>query len=70
MQSVSKNIDQQKKKIKTPEIISLLTFSLLIYLMGSNPLIKTRLTKRIKTTKEAFGIIKNKNKVAAITSLQ
>lgn len=70
MQSVFKSIDQQRKKIKTPERISLLIFPLLIYLMGSNPPIKTRLTKRIKTTKEAFGIIKDKNKVAAITSLQ
>lgn len=70
MPNVSKDTDQQKKKIRTSKKISLLPLLLLIYLVESNLPIRTRLIKRTKTTKDVFGTIKNKNRVVAITSSQ
>lgn len=51
-----------KKRLKIPRRINLLIFFLLTYLIESNLPIKTRLTKRTKTTKEVFGNAKDKNR--------
>lgn len=66
MTSVSKITDLRKKKIRTLEKISLLIFLLLMDLIENNNFLpnKARI-KRIKTTKEFFGIVKDKNRVAA-----
>lgn len=61
------------KRIKTLKIINPLTISLLIYLMESIPnnlsSTRARLAKRIKTSKEILGTIKDEYKVIAITFL-
>lgn len=68
MSSVSKSIDQQKRRIKTLGRTSLLTFLLLTYLVVGNLLIITRPTRKIKTTKKVLNT-KNKNRVIAMTFL-
>lgn len=74
MLSISKNIDLQKKRIKTLRRINLLTLSLLTYLVGSNTNnllpTKARLAKKIKTTKKIFSIIRDKNRVILMNFLQ
>ena len=70
MLSISKEIDQQRKKIKTLRRIILLTSFLLTHLMGNNNLLSTKLTKKRKTIKDVFGTMINKHKVKAKTPLQ
>ena len=41
-----------------------------MYLVKSNLSSRTRPTKKIKITNKIFGIVKDKNKIAAMTLLQ
>lgn len=74
MSSIFKNIDLQKRRIKTLEGISLLTLYLLTYLMKSNlinfPSTIARSAKKIKNNKEIFNVIKSKVRIAALIHLQ
>lgn len=55
--------------IKTLEKISSLALFLLTYLVKSNPPTKTRLVKKIRTTKKIPGVRINKDRIAVITLL-
>lgn len=74
MSSIFKNIDLQKRRIKTLEGISLLTLYLLTYLMKSNLInfLSTiaRSAKNIKNNKEVLNVIKSKVRIAALIHLQ
>ena len=61
MPSISKDINQQKRRIRTLEKISPLIFLLLIYLIGSNLSIKARPIKKTITTEEILDIIRDKD---------
>ena len=73
MTSVSKSTDLQKKKIKTPEKIRLLT-PLLTYLIENNLnnllSIRTKATKKTRTIKEVLNVIRGKNKIVGTISPQ
>ena len=69
MPSISKNINQQKRRIKTTKKINLLKTFLLTHLVESTNLLFTRLIKKTKTTKKVFDAIIDKNRVKAKTPL-
>lgn len=66
MPSVSEGIDQQKRRIKSPERINLPTLSLLTYLIGNNHLPPTKhpqtTQKKTRTIKEVLGMDENGDK--------
>ena len=67
IQSTAKGINQLRKR--TLGRISLLTLSLLTYLVGSS-LIKAKLVKKTRITKEILGALRDKDRVIAIALLQ
>lgn len=73
MPSISKDINQPNKKTRTLGRIDLLTFFMLICLIGSifNSLllIKVKLVKKIRTAREVFGTMASKNRVASAISV-
>lgn len=70
MPSIFKVINLQKKKIETSKRTSLLTFPHLTHLVRSNNFLSTKLTKKIRITKEVFAAMVDKNKIEPKTSLQ
>ena len=70
MPSVFEVTNLQKKRIKTLEKINLLIPFLLTYLIKNNNFLSTRLTKKIRTIREIFGTIVNKNRVIGKIQLQ
>lgn len=69
MANVVDGIGQPKKSIRILEKINLLTLLLLMCLIESNLSTKTRLTRKIRITKKVLGAIRDKNKIATMTSL-
>lgn len=69
MPSISKGISQPKKKIKTLRKINPLIFSGLTCLVGKNLFTRAKSTRKTKTTKKIFSIVKNKNRVIVIILL-
>ena len=74
MQTIFKDINLQKRRRKTPKKINLLTFYLLTQLIESTPnnllSIRARPAKKTKTSKEIFGAVVSRDKIATMTSLQ
>lgn len=74
MLSIFKDINLQKRRIRTLKRINLLTFPLLTYLVGTNldylSHTRAKLVKKTRITKEVFGAIEGKDRIAAITPLQ
>lgn len=70
--SVFKIIDQQKRRIKTLERISLMISLLLTYLIKNNNFSPTRAsqTKKTRTTKKVFGAVVDKDRIEAKIFLQ
>ena len=68
MSSISKGIDQWKRKIRTLEKISLSTFSLLMYIVGSKYLLFNR--TKTGTNKEVFATMVDGDRDKIKTLLQ
>ena len=73
MPSVFKDINLQKKTIKTLGKISPLILFLLTYLLKSNPnnflSTRARLLKKMETTKKIVSNVRNKDRVVTMTIL-
>ena len=69
MPSIFEAISQLKGRIKILEKISLLTLFLLMYLVERNNFLLIKSIKRIKTIKEVFDVILDKDKIITKTFL-
>lgn len=69
MPSMSKDINQSKKRTKTPEKINPLTLFILIYLVKNNLPTRVGPIRKIKTIKEILNNAENKDRIAVMTLL-